>query len=57
MIITSEVRQVNMHLMPEADKQNLAITFLDAVKRFYEIPGNREKYQAWLQTKEANKSC
>ena len=43
---------IDLSLIPPADIQNLAATFLDAVKSFYEDPGNEAKFQAWLRRRE-----
>lgn len=37
----------------EADKHNLSVTFLDAVKRFYEDPVNRERFERWQAQRQA----
>lgn len=31
----------------EADRQNLAATFLSAIQRFYEDPANLERFEKW----------
>lgn len=31
----------------EADRHNLAVTFLDAVQRFYEDPANIARFDKW----------
>lgn len=43
---------IDLSLIPPAEIQNLAATFLDAVKSFYEDPGNEAKFQAWLRRRE-----
>lgn len=35
----------------EADRHNLAVTFLEAVQRFYEDPANLERFEKWKQEK------
>ena len=43
---------IDLSLIPPAEIQNLAATFLDAVKSFYEDPGNEAKFQAWSRRRE-----
>ena len=45
-------KEIDLSLIPPADIQNLAATFLDAVKSFYEDPGNEAKFQEWLRRRE-----
>ena len=35
----------------EADKHNLAATFLEAIQRFYDDPANRERFEKWQKEK------
>lgn len=37
----------DLSLIGEVDEHNLAVTFLEAVLRFYDDPANREKYEQW----------
>lgn len=37
--------------MGTADRQILASTFLEAVKRFYEDPANHERFEKWQKEK------
>ena len=46
---------IDLSLIPPADIQNLAATFLDAVNRFYEDPGNEAKFQEWLRQREGQR--
>ena len=48
--------QIDTSLISTADIQNLAITFLGAVKKFYEDPRNEEMFQAWKRQRE-EKAC
>ena len=43
---------IDLSLIPPAEIQNLTATFLDAVKSFYEDPGNEAKFQEWLRRRE-----
>ena len=45
-------KEIDISLILPADIQNLAATFLEAVKTFYEDPGNEAKFQEWLRRKE-----
>lgn len=40
-----------------ADKQNLASTFLSAVQRFYEDPENRARFEAWKAQRQAGRAA
>ena len=41
----------------EADKRNLARTFLKAAERFYEDPVNRARFEAWQVQQKAQKTA
>ena len=41
----------------EADRQNLASTFLKAVKRFYEDPANLERFEKWQAQRQARSAA
>jgi len=41
----------------EADRLNLAATFLDAVQRFYEDPANRERFEKWQAQRQARRAA
>lgn len=43
--------EIDPSFIPQADVQNLAATFLSAVKRFYEDPKNAAEFQEWKQRK------
>ena len=45
-------KEIDLSLISSAEIQNLAATFLDAVKSFYEDPGNEAKFQEWLRRRE-----
>ena len=42
--------------MGEADKHNLAATFCEAVKKFYESPENRKRFEDWQRERQAHKT-
>lgn len=42
-------------LMGEADKRNLFSATLDAVRRFYDDPANREKFERWKTEQQSRK--
>lgn len=50
-----EVIHFDLSLMGEADKRILFSTFLDAVRRFYDDPANREKYERWKAEQKSQK--
>lgn len=37
----------------EADRQNLASTFLKAIQRFYENPANIDRFEEWQAQRQA----
>ena len=43
--------KIDFSQMGEADTRNLCSTCLDAVKRFYDNPVNRERFERWKQTR------
>ena len=45
--------EIDPSLIPQAEIQNLAISFLTAVKRFYEDPKNAAEFQEWKQRKQS----
>lgn len=44
---TCQTIQFDFSQVPPADVRNLSITFLAAVKRFYEDPKNLEDFEKW----------
>ena len=44
-------QKIDFSQMGEADKRNLCTTCLEAVKRFYDDPTNRDRFERWLQTR------
>ena len=46
-------KRIRVDLIPETEAHNLAETFLDAVKRFYEDPRNEEKFREWQRQRES----
>ena len=43
--------KIDVSIIPSSDIQNLAFTFLAAVKNYYEDPENEKRFQDWLQKK------
>ena len=43
--------KIDFAQMGEADSRNLSNACLDAVKRFYEDPTNRDRFEHWLQAR------
>lgn len=41
----------------EADRHNLAATFLGAVQRFYEDPANLERFEKWQAQRQARRAA
>lgn len=41
----------------EADRQNLAATFLSAVQRFYEDPANIARFEEWRAQRQARRTA
>lgn len=37
----------------EADRHNLAATFLEAVERFFDDPANRERFERWQEQRQS----
>lgn len=50
--LMQDPKEIDLSLIPPAEIQNLAATFLDAVKSFYEDSGNEAKFQEWLRRRE-----
>ena len=44
---TTNKPRIDLSQVGEADKRNLARTFLEAIERFYEDPVNRERFEKW----------
>ena len=47
-----EQMKIKISEIPNAEIQNLAMTFLSAVRRFYEDPKNEAAFQEWKRRKE-----
>lgn len=45
----------DLSLMGEADKRNLFSAVHNAVRRFYDDPANREKYERWKAEQKSQK--
>lgn len=45
--------EIDPSLISQAEIQNIAISFLAAVKRFYEDPKNAAEFQEWKQRKKS----
>lgn len=41
----------------EADRHNLAATFLEAVQRFFDDPANRERFEQWQEQQKSRVSA
>lgn len=52
----SETRSsgIDVHSIPPYVKENLAATLLKAIRAWYSVPENMEKYEAWLAQRNAN---
>ena len=50
--IMQDPMQIDPFIIPSPDIQNLALTFLTAVKNYYEDPENERRFQEWLQKKD-----
>lgn len=48
--------RIDLSQVGEADKRNLARTFLGAIERFYEDPVNLARFQAWRAQQKAQKA-
>ncbi len=46
----------DLSLMGNADKHNLAVTFLDSLQRFYDDPINRDRFEKWRRATESRSS-
>ncbi len=46
--------RINPALIPETEKKLLAMTFLDAMRRFYSDPKNVEKFEEWQKRRHAD---
>ena len=45
--------KINTSQIPETEAKLLAMTFLDAIKKFYSDPKNVEKFQEWKKNRYA----
>lgn len=45
--------KIDVSLITARDRKNLSITFLGAVKRFYENPENIRRFEEWKKEQEA----
>lgn len=43
--------KINPLLIPETETKLIAMTFLDAIKKFYSDPKNVEKFQEWKKSR------
>lgn len=43
--------------MGEADRHNLAATFSEAAKRFFDDPANRERFERWQEQQKSRISA
>ena len=48
---------IDPSLIPAAETQNLAMTLLAAMKRFYEDPAAMAEFREWKIKKEAEAKC
>lgn len=48
--------RIDFSQIGQADLNNLASTFLDAAKRFYEDPANIERFEKWRAEREKEAS-
>ena len=46
--LMQDPREIDLSLIPPADLELLAATFLQAARRFYENPENEMRFQEWL---------
>ena len=51
-----KVVQIDCSQIPSTDLKNLATTFLAAVTKFYEDPGNDAAFQEWKKRRYDNKN-
>lgn len=47
--------RIDLSQVGEANWQNLAVTFLDAMQRFYEDPANLERFEEWQNQRQARR--
>lgn len=47
-----ETVRIDVREIPGTEVQNLAMTFLSAVRRFYEDPKNEAAFQEWKRRRE-----
>lgn len=56
-VIMQDPMGIDPALIPRADVQNLAFTFLTAVKKFYDNPENERRFQEWMQQHQKTKEA
>ena len=44
--------EINLSQIPPAESRNLAISFLEAIRKFYDDPKNEAEFQAWKKQRE-----
>lgn len=49
--------KIDVSLMPAVEVHNLASSFLSAVKRFYDDPGNEAAFWEWKRQRETIKEA
>ncbi len=52
-----EKSRFDLSQIGEADKHNLAATFLEAVQRFFDDPANRERFEQWQEQQKSRVSA
>lgn len=49
--------KIDLNKVPPAEMRVLCETLLEAVKRFYDDPENRRKYEEWLAKRKEQEQC
>ena len=50
LIVTKNTVEIDMKQMPGYLQRGFFEDTADAVKRFFDLPGTQERYEAWLKT-------
>lgn len=53
--VGNTVVEVDVSLIPEYQRRQLAEFVLDLTRQIFSIPGEEERYQAWLREQESKK--
>lgn len=52
-----ETSRFDLSQIGEADRHNLAATFLEAAQRFFDDPANRDRFEQWQKQQKSRVSA